>query len=130
MLENSLSSFCALVNSKFWDLKTMTEDYRCYGMNLVTPKKTIFFNLLTCCCRVSHRVGGGGHGGSAAPPPILRFFSKTPYQNQCPPWGAPPTSKWKTTIWKTTPPHWNAKQPSFYEMIPRKNTINNNFKSS
>ena len=36
----------------------------------------------------------GGMGGMGAPPhPILGFFSNPSQQNQCPPWGTPPTSK-------------------------------------
>ena len=40
----------------------------------------------------SSRAGGGGGGGGGGVGGILRFFSKPPHKNRCPPWdGVPPT---------------------------------------
>ena len=66
-----------------------------------------------------------------APPPILQFFLKSPHQNQCPPYGAPPPplkNKAPPPSEKRPPPL--KREALFHEMIPRKSAINNNLKSS
>ena len=62
-------------------------------------------------------VGGSMRGV----PPILQFFLNSPYQNRCPPWGAPSLKNEAPRLKHET---------LFHEMIPRKSTINNNLKSS
>ena len=71
------------------------------------------------------KISGGGVGG------ILRFFSKPPHKNRCPPmgWGAAHL-KMKPPHLKNTPlPPLKHEKP-FHEMIPRTSTINNRLKSS
>ena len=76
--------------------------------------------------RVSHSGGDWG-----APPYLTIFFKNSPPKPMLALWGTPPLPhlKMKLPPSEKQPPPLKHDTP-FYEMIPRKSTINNNLKSS
>ena len=76
--------------------------------------------------RVSH--SGGGMGGVL--PPSYDFFRnpRPPAKPILPPWSTPPHLKRKPHLKNKASPL--KRETLFHEMIPRKSTITNHFKSS
>ena len=67
-------------------------------------------------------VEGGGGGGS------YKFFRNPPHQNWYPPWGIPPLKNEAPHLKNNLPPLKH--EAPYHEMIPRKRTINNDWKTA
>ena len=106
----------------------------CYYWSWVVGTANINF-VLTMQRKILHSTRFPIVGGMGAwhPPPSFNFFRPpSPHQNQCPPWGTPPSPhlKMKPPHLKNNPPPPLKCEVPFHEMIPRKSTINNNLQSS
>ena len=125
---------------KMFLFPTLIKQWAFYTWKIKIQVKTVnscFFTCMQLQNAVKHfkfksqysgfsKVGGGGASPSS-PPSYIFFWPPLPHQNWCSSWGAPSPLKNEAWTSENTPPPLKHEAP-FHEMIPRKSTINNNFK--
>ena len=80
-----------------------------------------FFTFWATIISVSHSGGRGAEGS-------YKFFRNPPHQNWYPPWGIPPLKNEAPHLKNNLPPLKH--EAPYHEMIPRKCTINNDWKTA